>query len=355
MSSSTGAAAGAKSGGPSGAVAKWGDPGHPGYGPAMALGVDGVRVGCWQHPETPTGVTVVLPPPGTVGGAAVRGAAPGSREVDALSATGSVEECHAIVLTGGSAFGLATADGVMGWCEQVGSGLELPTVTVPIVAAAVVFDIRDRHAPRPDAAAGAAACRAATLEDPAQGSVGVGTGCSAGKVAGRDWAVAGGQGWAVARAAGVTVGAIMAVNPVGEVFDEQGELLAGTRAPQGHPRFPEQSMAQIAAWGEPPSPGTNTVIGCVVTDAALTKLQACRAADLAHSGIARAVRPAHTSADGDILFLLATGSQGAPATVDLVAELAARAVATAIRSAVAHATGSEWFPPDPRARAYRAP
>jgi L-aminopeptidase/D-esterase-like protein len=264
-----------------------------------------------------------------------------------------VQECHAVVLTGGSAFGLATADGVMGWCEEQGIGLVLPSITVPIVAAAVLFDIRDPFHPRPGAAAGAAACRAATSQDPPQGSVGAGAGCTAGKVAGRAWAVAGGQGWAVARGGGVSVGAIMGVNPVGEVLGPAGEVLAGTRAPEDAPRFPEHTMAQIAAWGEPPVAGTNTVIGCLVTDATLTKLEACRAADLAHTGIARAVRPAHTSADGDLLFLLATGQNPREAAVDLVAELAATAVAEAIRSAVAHATGSEQFPADPRARAYR--
>ncbi|MPY96329.1 MAG: peptidase S58 family protein, partial [Acidimicrobiia bacterium] len=273
--------------------------------------------------------------------------------VDALSPRGSVQECHGIVLTGGSAFGLATADGVVSWCEGEGLGLALPLVTVPIVAAAVVFDIRDPYHPRPGAEAGAAACRAAAEEDPPQGSVGVGAGCTAAKVAGREWAVAGGQGWAVTRGGGVTVGAIMGVNPVGEVLGPAGEVLAGTRAPAEAPRFPEHSMAQIAAWGEPPTAGTNTVIGCVVTDAKLTKVEACRAADLAHSGIARAVRPAHTSADGDIIFLLATGAEGhEPSSVDLVAELASKAVADAIRSAVAHATGSEQFPPDPRAKDY---
>lgn len=314
-----------------------------------------MRVGCWTHPTQPTGVTVVLPPAHTVGGAAVRGGAPGSREVDALSPTGSVQECHAVVLTGGSAFGLATADGVMSWCEAHGVGLELPLVTVPIVAAAVVFDIRDPLHPRPGRDAGLAACEAASADDPPEGSVGVGAGCTAAKVAGREWAVAGGQGWSVTRGGGVTVGAIMAVNPVGEVYGPAGEVIAGARAPAGHPRFPEHSMAQIAAWGSPPEAGTNTVIGCVVTDARLTKLEACRAADLAHSGIVRAVRPAHTSADGDLLFLLATGAREEPVHLDLVAELAADAVASAIRSAVAHASGSEQFPPDPRAAAHRRP
>jgi L-aminopeptidase/D-esterase-like protein len=337
----------------------------------MALGVQDVLVGCWTDPVHHTGLTVVLPPPGTVGGAAVRGGAPGSRETAALSPTGSVQECHAVVLTGGSAFGLASADGVMAWCEEQGRGFALPTATVPIVGTAVCFDLRAADQPRPGAAAGRAACEAATLDEPAEGSVGVGAGCTVGKLAGRNWATKGGQGWAVSRAAGVTVGALMAVNPLGEVVDADGTVLAGTRAPLGAPRFPEASLDEIRAWGEAAGAGgeaagaggeaaragaavsgaeiTNTVIGCVVTDATLGKPSVCRAADLAHTGIARAVVPAHTSADGDIVFMLATGG-GPAASVDLVAELAARSVAEAIRRAVRAARGMPGAPADARAR-----
>ena len=322
----------------------------------MALGVEGIKVGCWTHPLGHTGTTVILPPAGTVGGVAVRGGAPGSREVPALSPTGSVQNCHAVVLTGGSAFGLATADGVMAWCEERGVGFELPTVTVPIVGAAVVFDIRERTQARPDAAAGRAACEAASLANPPSGPYGVGAGCTAGKAAGRDWAVTAGQGWAVATSHGITVGALMAVNPVGDVVTGAGELLAGCRAARHAPRFPYASPEEIRAFGENAAaavagggPPTNTVIGCLVTDAALSKGSACRAADLSHSGIARAVSPAHTSADGDILFLLATGSAG-PASGDLVAQLGAVAVAEAIRSAVRHSVDGPQLPADPWSR-----
>ncbi|MCC6436535.1 MAG: P1 family peptidase [Acidimicrobiales bacterium] len=331
---------------------------------AVALGIEGVAVGCWTHPDGTTGCTVVLPPPGTIGGCAVRGGAPGSRETPALRPDGSVQECTAIVLTGGSAFGLATADGVMRWCEAQGRGLKLPTVTVPIVAAAVVFDLREPARPRPDADAGWAACEAATEVDPPQGNVGVGAGCTVGKAAGRDHASRGGQGWAVRRGAdGLVVSALMAVNPVGDVLDEQGAILAGDRAPADAPRFPYVPMERLGGWGEdtlrgdtapgaPGAPGasglTNTVIGCVVTNAKLSKQAACRAADLAHSGIARSVSPAHTSADGDLLFLLGTGAVEAPG--DLVAHLAAEAVAAAIRTAVRHAEDGAGVPADPRAR-----
>jgi L-aminopeptidase/D-esterase-like protein len=313
---------------------------------------------------------VILPPPGTVGGCAVRGGAPGSRETPALRPDGSVQECTAIVLTGGSAFGLAVADGVMRWCEEHGRGLALPTATVPIVGAAVVFDLRRPGQGRPDAGAGWAACDAAGEDDPPEGSIGVGAGCSVGKAAGRDHASKGGQGWAVRSSNGVVVGAIMAVNPVGDVLDEHGAILAGDRAPSDAPRFPAATLEEVAGWGggehagaeaggaalhAGPASGadglTNTVIGCVVSNAALSKQAACRAADLAHSGIARSVQPAHTSADGDLLFLLATGER--EASVDLVAMLAADAVAAAVRSAVRHASPVDGLPLDPRTLADR--
>lgn len=313
----------------------------------MALGVEGVEVGCWAHPDHPTGCTVILPPAGTVGGCAVRGGAPGSRETPALSPTGTVQLCHAVLLTGGSAFGLAAADGVMAWCEANGRGLPLEMATIPIVGAAVVYDLRKVGQPRPDRDAGWAACEAATTDDPPQGSVGVGAGCSAGKAAGRDWAVKGGQGWAVARSGDVVVGALMAVNPVGDVLDERGGILAGTRAPADAPRFPSTAMEKVGGWG-PKSLSANTVIGCVVTNATMSKEGACRAADLCHSGIARSVTPAHTSADGDILFVLATGQ--VEGSLDLVADLGAEAVAAAVRSAVRHAEGIDGLPADTRAR-----
>lgn len=318
------------------------------YDAPVALGVDGVAVGVWTHPTVPTGCTVVLPPPGTVGGSAVRGGAPGSRETPALSPTGSVTVCHAVLLTGGSAFGLAAADGVMTWCEERGRGFELPTAVVPIVGAGVVFDLRTKDQPRPDAAAGRAACDAATEDDPPMGSVGVGAGCAVGKTAGRDWSTKGGQGWATVRSGAVVVGALMAVNAVGDVIRDDGTVLAGDRAPADAPRFPATPFTELGGWGGAAS-AANTVIGCVVTNATLRKDEVCRVADLAHSGIARSVQPAHTSADGDLLFALATCTT--EGSVDLVADLAARAVAEAVRAAVRAATPVPGLPVDPRAAA----
>ena len=314
----------------------------------MALGVAGTRVGCWTDTEHHTGCTVVVPPTGSQGVIAVRGGAPGTREAAALGPTGNVRECHAIVLSGGSAFGLSTADGVMRWCVANDIGYDRFVARIPIVGAAIVFDIRDAVSPRPDADAGWAACEAATEDDPPQGSVGVGAGCTVGKTAGLEWGSKGGQGCAVVSAGGITVGALVAVNALGDVLDERGGVLAGSRAPADQPRYPEAEP-----FASPPvAAQEHTVIGCLVTDARLTKPDAVRAADLAHSGVARAVNPAHTSLDGDALFLLS--AQRVDASLDLVADLGARAVAAAIRSAVRHATPMPGFPVDPRATSQAA-
>lgn len=325
----------------------------------MALGIDGVRVGCWTDTANHTGTTVVVPPAGALGAAAVRGGAPGTREVAALGATGTIEVCHAVVLSGGSAFGLAAADGVMAWCESHGIGHDKAVARIPIVGAAILFDLREPGVPRPGRDAGWAACEAAHAGDPPMGSVGAGAGCSVGKTAGLAHASKGGQGWAVAAGGGVTVGALVAANPVGDVLDEQGQVLAGSRAPPDHPRFPRARppvpTPVTDAPLDPPDaagptlsgPPDATVLGCLATDARLSKPEAVRAADLAHSGVARAVSPAHTSVDGDALFLLCT--QRTPADTDLVADLGAQAVAAAIRQAVRHATSIPGFPADPRA------
>lgn len=315
----------------------------------MALGVDGVRVGMWTDPEHHTGCTVVLPPAGTVGGIAVRGGAPGTREAAILGPASAGERCHGVVLCGSSLFGLRAADGVVDWCEAHGIGLELAVGRFPIVGAAVVLDIRDAGMRRIDRDAGWAACEAASEDEPASGSIGVGRGCTVGKEAGAAWGSKGGQGAAVLRAGGVTVGALVAVNAFGSVLDEHGRVIAGCRAPAGHPRYPYAPLSALHAGAPPPPPDSlaNTVIGCIVTDARLTKAAVCRVADLGHTGIARSVSPAHTSLDGDALFALATGA--VDASVDLVAELAARAVAEAVRRGVREAQGMPGFPADPRA------
>ena len=320
---------------------------------AGAFGIAGVGVGTWTSPAEVSGCTVVLPPPGTVGAVAVRGSAPGTREAAALSADGKVEVCHAVVLAGGSAYGLAAADGVVRWLESQGRGYPVLGAVVPIVGSAIVLDAGVLAAgERPGADAGWAACEAAgdagaqpgAATTPAtgalEGRVGAGTGCTVAKVAGLEHAWHSGQGVAVVRAGGVSVAAIVANNAVGEVLDADGSWLARARVGDDAPRFPEVDLFAPAG-----GPSGNTVIGCIVTDARLSKRDVARVADLGHSGIARSVRPAHTSVDGDALFCLATGA--VEAGVDLVTHLAAEAVAQACRRAVRTATSAPLLPQGP--------
>ena len=319
----------------------------------MALGLSSVLVGSWTDEDAATGVTVVLPPAGTLGAIAVRGGAPGTREAAALSSTGGGVECHGVVLCGNSVFGLAAADGAVRWCAEQGRGLNIRDSIVPVVGAAVVYDIASPHSERPTAEAGWAACEAASADEPETGRVGVGRGCTIGKVAGRDFSVPGGMGAAVARSGDIVVGALVAVNALGDVINETGAVLAGCTAPADAPRYPYAAVDAIPGFSGRGNEGddvdhaddaaradhgeelarSNTTIGCLVTNARLTKPEACRAVDLAHTGIARAVEPPHTNFDGDALFLLATGE--IDTQPDLIATLGAQAVAAAIRAAIA--------------------
>ncbi len=336
----------------------------------MSLGIEGVRVGLSTDEENHTGCTVVLPPEGSVGGLAIRGGAPGTREVGVLSVGSANTAIHAVALCGSSLFGLRAAGGVADWCAANEVGLVLPGGRFPIVGGAVVMDVHSPEERRIDDKDGWAACEAATEHDPAQGSVGAGTGCTVGKEGGRDWGSKGGQGWAVVRGGGITVGALMIVNAFGSVVRD-GQIVAGSRAPAGYPRYPTTPAAGLfdrtgkvvgaAEWGSlsdsasaggENGPTSNTVIGVVVTDATLTKAAACRVADLAHSGIARSVSPAHTNLDGDAMFAIGTGV--VEASTDLIADLAAQAVSAAIYSGVAHATGMPGWPADERAAATRS-
>lgn len=314
----------------------------------MALGLDDVHVGTWTSPAGPSGCTVVLPPPGAVGAIAVRGQAPGTREAAALGPFGKVEMIHGVVLAGGSAFGLAVADGVMRWLEARGVGFPVPTGVVPIVGAAIVLDLgAGDPAVRPDAGAGWAACDRATVDDPPEGGVGAGAGVTVAKVGGIGHAWRSGQGLAVRREGEVVVGAVVVNNAVGEVLDAHGRTVVGTRAPAGTSRFPADVEALARGAPGPAAdtaagPTANTVIGCVVTNARLDKRQAHRVADLAHDGVARAVHPAHTSLDGDALFAVAVPRVEAP--LDLVTHLAAEAVADATRRGPLHARSGHGLP-----------
>ena len=319
--------------------------------------VAGLAVGHFTDPRRPTGCSVVLCPQGAVCGVDVRGAAPGTRETDLLRSDNLVERVHAVLLAGGSAFGLDAASGVMRWLDERGHGLAVGAVRVPIVPAAVLFDlgVGDPRI-RPDADAGYAACEAAAavpdVTPVAQGSVGAGAGASIGKLFGMAHAMKGGIGSASLSAGGYTVGALVAVNALGDVLDPAtGEPLAGARRADGHGL---RHSARSLAHGELPSElvaGAATTIGVIATDATLTRPQANRIATMAHDGLARSISPVHTMFDGDTLFVLATGTANAAAagagnavSVTVLGALAAEAVARAVLAAVRHASGLPGLP-----------
>lgn len=300
--------------------------------------VPGVRVGHATDGQALTGCTVILcPPEGAVGGVDQRGGAPGTRETDLLRPMHLVERVHAVLLAGGSAFGLDAAGGVVRWLEERGIGFETRVARVPIVPAAILFDLDVGRADvRPDATMGYAACDTARDGPVAEGSVGAGTGCTVGKVLGSTCAARSGLGTASANlGGGLVVGAIVAVNAFGDVVDPRtGEILAGARVAAGD-RFADTLLVMKGRLGKAISRFGrvgHTVIGVVATNARLDKERANKVAQMAHDGLARAVRPAHTMFDGDTLFSLATGEKRAD--VNLVGAYAAECVAEAIVRAV---------------------
>ena len=298
--------------------------------------VAGLSVGHHTLSARATGCTVVLCPAGAVAGVDVRGAAPGTRETELLSPLNAVEQVHAVLLAGGSAFGLDAAGGVMRWLEERGAGVSVGPVRVPIVPAAILFDLWIGDARiRPDAEAGYAACAAASREAPAQGNVGAGAGASVGKLYGMARAMKGGIGSASVRAAGITVGALVAVNALGDVIDpSSGRPVAGARNADGTALLGTMQAILAGELPAPFQPGAATTIGVVATDARLTKAQANKLAQMAHDGLARAINPVHTMGDGDTLFALATGAAGRSADLTLIGALAAEATARAVLNAV---------------------
>jgi L-aminopeptidase/D-esterase-like protein len=302
----------------------------------VALGIEDLAVGHWTDPVGLTGCTVAIPPPGNVAAASVRGGGPGTRETDLLQPQAHVEAVSAVLLTGGSAFGLAAAQGVVAWCERRGLGYARFGRPIPIVPAAVLFDLAvgDWDA-RPGPAQGEAACAAATTADGPMGNVGAGMGATVGKAAGPEHMTKGGLGWAVVEAGPVTVGALAAVNAGGDVLDEDGGVVAGARVPGGAQAAIRELLTAGRAEGALPEavpPGGSTTLGLVATNATLTKGEVHRVAVQAHDGMARAIRPVHTSFDGDTVFALAVPRVAA--AMDLVAFLAEEAVAAAIRAGV---------------------
>ena len=293
----------------------------------MTAPPDGISIGHWTDRARMTGCTVILAPGGAVAGGEVRGGGPGTRETDLLSPASGARLVQALLLTGGSAFGLAAADGVVSWLAERGHGHETRLgVRVPLVPAAVVFDLaRGDPEARPGPIEGYEACRAARPREPERGSVGAGTGCAAGKLLGPGGWTATGVGWAADHVQGARVCVLAVVNPVGEVVGEDGGILAGARRDGAPVRTVELLKEGIA----PPPAREATTLVAVLTDADLDKTQAWLVARSASAGVARAVHPTATPFDGDAAFCLATGR--CPCDPTAVAAVVQDVTAAAIR------------------------
>ena len=309
--------------------------------------VSGLKVGHHTLTERPTGCTVVLAEAGAVAGVDVRGSAPGTRETDLLQPVNLVDRVHAVVLSGGSAFGLDAATGVVRYLDERGIGYETAVARVPIVPAAILFDLGIGNPKiRPDAGCGYQAARAATAGPVAEGNVGAGAGATVGKMGGLHRAMKGGIGTAsITMPDGLVVAALVAVNAAGDVVDPAtGQVIAGARTEDGQRLVDVRTLLRSGTLAPRAKPGENTTIGVVATNARLTKTEATKVAQMAQDGVARAVVPAHTPFDGDTLFALATGAREKPADLLTVGALAADVVATAILRAVRAAKGIEGYP-----------
>jgi L-aminopeptidase/D-esterase-like protein len=317
--------------------------------------VPGILVGQVEDPEALTGCSVVLCMDGAVGGVDQRGGAPGTRETDPLRPMHLVEKVHAVVLAGGSAFGLDAASGVVRYLEEQGVGFDVRVAKVPIVPAAILFDLAIGDSKvRPDAEMGYQACLVASAQAPAEGNVGAGTGATVGKILGMAGAMKSGIGSASRDlGGGAVVGALVAVNALGDILDpEMGEIVAGVRPAKvgpihigGSGAFADtlrvmRGMAGKMALGF--ASRGNTVIGVVATNVRLSKEEVNKLAQMAHDGLARTVRPAHTMLDGDTLFALSTGK--ASVDVNIVGAYAAEVVSEAILRAVRAAEGAGGLP-----------
>ena len=293
--------------------------------------VPGFRVGHWTNINSITGCTVVLCPGQTTAGCDVRGNSPGSRELMLLGSEKSMQEVHAVLVTGGSVYGLAAADGIMRYLEENDIGYSTPWGRVPIVPTAVIFDLNigDKQI-RPDASAGYTACQVAKSPNDEHGNVGGGTGATVGKWAGSEYRMKGGLGTTSITFEDIKVGALAVVNAVGDVVDGDGSILAGARLrsgeflamKEGHERY-RRAVAPLA---------TNTTLVVLTTNVRLTKVDCNRVAQRMHNGLARSIVPVHTLHDGDTTICLASGSVVAP--LDMVAEIAVEATAEAIRNGV---------------------
>jgi L-aminopeptidase/D-esterase-like protein len=303
--------------------------------------VQGVTVGHFTEPRKPTGCTVLLLGKGATAGVDVRGSAPGTRETDLLNPTNTVQQVHAILLAGGSAFGLDAASGVVRYLEEHGIGYSLGNAIVPIVPAAILYDLQIGDPKiRPTAESGYKACQAATSQRVVEGNVGAGAGATIGKMFGSKQAMKSGLGSASIRIAGtgIVVAALVAVNAVGDVVDPKtGKIIAGARKPDGSGFM--DSMARIREGYSVRADGTNTTIGVIATNVALDKAQATKVAQMAHDGLARTINPVHTPSDGDTIFAVATGAIATRANHGSIGALAADVMAQAVLRAVMSARG----------------
>ena len=310
--------------------------------------VEGIKVGSITLAERPTGCTVILVDgEGAVGGVSQRGGAPGTRETDLLDPSNMVDKVNAVVLAGGSAFGLDAATGTVRWLDEHNIGWDVRIAKVPIVPSAILFDLPVGGNPkiRPTADCGYKAAAAATNGPVQEGSVGAGAGATVGKSGGGNRAMKSGLGsYAITLPSGLTVGAIVAVNAVGDIIDpDTGKVVAGVRNPDGS--FADARL--LLRNGPPlqqPRPGENTTIGLVATNATLTKSEAHRMALMADDGFARAIFPSHTMGDGDTVFSLATGKWTGQANITQIGALAADVMARAIVRAAEQATGLPNLP-----------
>ncbi len=321
--------------------------------PAIAGGltdVEGLKVGHHTLSERPTGCTVVLAEAGAVAGVDIRGGAPGTREVALLDPVNHVQKAHGVVLSGGSAFGLDSATGVVRYLEEHDIGYETRVARVPIVPAAILFDLGIGGKPhiRPGADCGYAAAQAASDQPVAEGSVGAGAGATVGKLGGPGRSMKSGLGTAsISLPNGLVVAAMVAVNAVGDIIDPAtGEVVAGVRGEDGKGLADARTL--IRAGGpsrrRQPRSGENTTIGIVATNATLTQVEAKKMAMMAHDGFARAISPAHLPSDGDLIFSLATGTFDGEANLTIVGALAAEVMADAILRAATQATSLPGYP-----------
>jgi L-aminopeptidase/D-esterase-like protein len=324
--------------------------------------VTGLELGHHTLSARPTGCTVVLAREGAVGGVDVRGSAPGSREIALLDPVNTVERVHAVMLAGGSAFGLSVGDGIMRYLDEENVGYRVGDKIVPIVVGAILYDLglEGEDKIRPDAECGYRAAEAASANSAAEGSIGAGAGATVGKMRGADRSMKGGFGTAsITLESGLTVAAAVAVNAVGDIVDPAtGQVIAGARTQDGTglvdmrrvlrgergsaPEGDRDEAGGSSAGGS--SAGANTTIGLVATNAELTKSQATKIAQMAQDGLARTIYPAHTASDGDTVFSLATGAWAGEVDVTRIGALAADVMAEAILRAVLMAEGVPGIP-----------